>query len=238
MARTGGHSFRMLILAIAAITGFAAAGALLATRTPVTNATLTLTRASAATSANITIVGGACAGGGIEFCFKPESLTVAVGTKVVWKNQTGIGHTTSSCTPTACSGAPANTGSNTWSISIAAAAGSTATFTFTSPGTYIYYCMIHGYVAMHGKIIVGNAGNAPTVSKFSPLSGPTGTRVTITGHNLSGATHVTFNGTSATITSDSATKIVVKVPTGATTGHLAVTTSGGTAMSSKVFTVT
>lgn len=238
MARTRGHSFRILILAIAAITGFAAAGVVLVTRAPVTNATLTSARAATATTASITIVAGSCAGGGFEFCFKPESLSVAVGTTVVWKNQTGIGHTTSSCTSAACPGAPVNTGSNTWSKPIAAAAGSTASFTFTSAGTYTYYCMIHGYAAMHGKIIVGNSGTAPAISKFSPLSGPAGTRVTITGHNLAGATHVTFNGTSATIRSDSATRIVVKVPTGATTGHIAVTTAGGTATSSKVFTVT
>lgn len=238
MARTRGQAFRILILAIVAITGLAATGVALITRAPVTNATLTSARATTATSANITIVAGSCAGGGIEFCFKPESLSIAVGTTVVWKNQTGIGHTTSSCTSAACPGAPVNTGSNTWSIPIAAAAGSTASFTFTSAGTYTYYCMIHGYVAMHGKIIVGNTGNAPAISRFSPLSGPAGTKVTITGHNLAAATRVTFNGTSAAIRSDSATRIVVKVPAGATTGHIAVTTAGGTAMSSKVFTVT
>jgi plastocyanin len=238
MARTRGNSLRILILAIVAITGVAAAGVVLATRTPLPRATLTSARAATATTATITIVSGSCAGGGFEFCFKPESLSIAVGTTVTWKNQSGIGHTTSSCTSAACPGAPANTGSNTWSIPIASAAGSTAMFTFTSAGTYTYYCMIHGYAAMHGKIIVGNTGTAPTISKFSPLSGPTGTRVIITGQNLAGATHVTFNGTSATIRSDSATRIVVKVPAGATTGRIAVTTTGGTAMSSKVFTVT
>ena len=40
------------------------------------------------------------------------------------------------------------------------------------------------------------------------------------------------------ITSDTATKIVVHVPAGATTGKIKVKTSGGTAQSSTKFTVT
>jgi len=62
--------------------------------------------------------------------------------------------------------------------------------------------------------------------------------VTITGLNLSGATTVTFNGTVATIVSDAATKIVTAVPTGATEGHISVTTPAGTATSKATFTVT
>lgn len=235
MARTGGHSFRVLIVAIAAITGFAAAGMVLAARAPGRVATLTAAHSSTVATAKITISFGTCAGGGNEFCFKPESLTIGIGTKVVWTNQSGVGHTTSSCTSTACPGAPGNTGSNTWSIPIGAVAGSTASFTFTSAGTYTYYCMIHGYLAMHGKIMVTTA---PSITKFTPLSGPTGTGVTIVGLNLAHATRVAFNGHTAVITSDSATKIVTKVPAGATTGHITVTTSVGTATSSKAFTVT
>jgi uncharacterized protein (TIGR03437 family) len=96
--------------------------------------------------------------------------------------------------------------------------------------------MIHGYVAMHGKITV-TSSVGPKISKLMPTSGAIGASVTITGHNLAHASEVTFNGTSAAITSNSPTKIVVKVPSGATTGHVAVTTSGGTATSPGVFKV-
>jgi hypothetical protein len=65
-----------------------------------------------------------------------------------------------------------------------------------------------------------------------------GTTVTITGTNLTGATSVKFNGVSATITSNTATQIVTKVPTGATTGPITVTTPSGTATSATNFTVT
>ena len=64
----------------------------------------------------------------------------------------------------------------------------------------------------------------PLLTKFTPSSGPPGTTVTITGKHLSGATKVTFNGKPATISSDASTKIKVKVPSGATTGKIKVTT--------------
>jgi plastocyanin len=224
-------------VAIAAVIGVGAASLLAAARAPAPNPIRTSTTALATTGARVTIMPGACPGGGTEFCFKPESVTIAVGTAVVWMNETGIGHTTSSCTASACPGAPANTGANTWSKPIAAGLGSTVSVTFTSAGTYTYYCMIHGYLAMHGKITV-TSSVGPKVSKFTPTSGRIGTKVTITGQNLAHASRVTFNGTSAAIISNSATRIVVKVPSGATTGHIAVTTSGGTATSPGVFTVT
>jgi plastocyanin len=237
MAPSGRHSLRTRIASTAAIAGFAAVGLILAARTPATTVTLTSAHASAASGAAVTIKDGACSGGGTEFCFSPESVTVAVGSAVTWTNETGVQHTTSSCTASACPGAPANTGSQTFSNPMGAANGSTESVTFTSAGTYTYYCMIHGYVAMHGTIIV-TSSVAPKVSKFKPASGAVGTKVTITGKNLAGATSVTFNGTAAVISSNTATKIVVKVPTGATTGQIAVTTASGTATSTKTFTVT
>jgi hypothetical protein len=47
-----------------------------------------------------------------------------------------------------------------------------------------------------------------------------------------------FNGTTATITSNTPTEIVTTVPAGATTGQIAVTTPGGTATSATDFAVT
>jgi len=81
---------------------------------------------------------------------------------------------------------------------------------------------------------------APTISSFSPTSGPVGTSVTIHGNNFSGpdVTSVSFNGTSATFTIDNAQRITATVPAGATTGPIAVTSLDGTATSSTNFTVT
>ncbi len=69
---------------------------------------------------------------------------------------------------------------------------------------------------------------APTLSSLSPTSGPVGASVVITGTNLTGATVVSFNGTAATFTVNSATQITATVPAGSTTGNLTVTTPGGT----------
>lgn len=77
----------------------------------------------------------------------------------------------------------------------------------------------------------------PTVTGFTPPSGPVGTAVTITGTGLTQATKVTFNGTSASFTVNSDIQITATVPTGATTGKIAVTTKGGSAISTGTFTV-
>jgi hypothetical protein len=82
------------------------------------------------------------------------------------------------------------------------------------------------------------ASGVPCVAALSPVSGPVGTAVTIKGLNLAGATAVDFNGTAATISTDTATKITTSVPSGATSGSVTVTTPGGTATSPAAFTVT
>ena len=79
---------------------------------------------------------------------------------------------------------------------------------------------------------------APTVTSFSPTSGPAGTGVTITGTGFTGATAVKFNVTNASYTFNSDTQITATVPSGATTGKISVTTPGGTGTSATNFTVT
>jgi hypothetical protein len=77
----------------------------------------------------------------------------------------------------------------------------------------------------------------PTISSFTPPSGPVGTLVTINGTALKAATAVKFGTVVATFTVVSDTKITATVPTGAVTAKIAVTTPGGTAMSATTFTV-
>lgn len=70
----------------------------------------------------------------------------------------------------------------------------------------------------------------------SPAAGAVGSRVTILGNSLAGATAVSFNGTSATF---SATRnaIITSVPAGATTGPITVTLPSSTLTSKINFTV-
>jgi uncharacterized repeat protein (TIGR03803 family) len=78
----------------------------------------------------------------------------------------------------------------------------------------------------------------PTISSFSPTSGPVGTSVVVTGEGFRGATCISIGGVMATsFTVDSDTQITATVPTGAKTGQIAVSTLGGTAVSAGTFTV-
>jgi hypothetical protein len=80
---------------------------------------------------------------------------------------------------------------------------------------------------------------APTITSFTPTSGPVGTSVTITGTNFSGASSVKFGGVGAPVHHVvSATQITATVPAGAVTGPISVTTAAGTGTSSTNFTVT
>jgi hypothetical protein len=79
----------------------------------------------------------------------------------------------------------------------------------------------------------------PQIISFKPTSGTVGTAVQITGVSLTQTTKVTFGGVRATsFTVNSDTQVTATVPTGAKTGHIAITTAGGTVTSSGVFTVT
>jgi hypothetical protein len=103
--------------------------------------------------------------------------------------------------------------------------------------------------ATSGKIAVTGLGGtatsaarytvtpAPSVSSFTPTSGPVGTNVTISGQGFTGTTAVTFNGTEANFRVVGSTRITATVPAGATSGRIAVTNPGGKGTSATSFTV-
>jgi uncharacterized delta-60 repeat protein len=78
----------------------------------------------------------------------------------------------------------------------------------------------------------------PVVTSFTPTQGRAGTRVQIEGLHFSGATAVSFNGTNAKAFSvESDTRITAKVPIGATSGPINVTTPATSGMSSDSFSM-
>ncbi|MBN8651016.1 MAG: VCBS repeat-containing protein [Cytophagales bacterium] len=81
----------------------------------------------------------------------------------------------------------------------------------------------------------------PTITSFTPASGPIGTTVIITGTNFDTTPAnniVMFNGTTAVVTASTATSITTTVPIGATTGKITVTIVGNTVVSVSDFTIT
>ncbi len=87
-----------------------------------------------------------------------------------------------------------------------------------------------------GTVYSISIGLGPFVSTI-PTAGVAGSAVNILGTNLTGATSVTFNGTSALYTVVSATEIKATVPAGATTGTVSVTTPAGVLNSNKAFRI-
>jgi uncharacterized repeat protein (TIGR03803 family) len=88
-----------------------------------------------------------------------------------------------------------------------------------------------------GTVFSLSQGLGPFVETV-PTSGKAGATVLILGNNLTGATSVSFNGTTAAFTTVSSTEIKATVPTGATTGTVKVVTPSGTLDSNVPFRVT
>lgn len=81
-----------------------------------------------------------------------------------------------------------------------------------------------------------SVGLGPFVQTL-PGAGKVGTQTGVLGTDLKGATSVTFNGTATTFTVKSSTLILTRVPPGATTGYVTVTTPTGVLKSNVPFRV-
>jgi RHS repeat-associated protein len=116
----------------------------------------------------------------------------------------------------------------------------TATVTGVAEGTHTFDVVAHdlaGNVDPTPATRTFTVRLGPSITSLTPSSGTIGTFVTIAGTNFEpGTTTVTFNGLGAVIRTITASTITTTVPTGATTGPVAVITTRGTA--SAPFTVT
>jgi plastocyanin len=81
------------------------------------------------------------------FQFRPASLVVPAGTRVVWSNADDIEHTVTAGTPDSASGG------FTGSVKMP---GATFAHTFLRPGTYAYFCDRHHF--MRGEVRVTSTG--------------------------------------------------------------------------------
>jgi uncharacterized repeat protein (TIGR03803 family) len=89
----------------------------------------------------------------------------------------------------------------------------------------------------YGAVFSLDMGFGPFVS-FVRASGHVGQTVEILDQGFTGATHVSFSGTSAPFTVQSDTYLTATIPAGATTGLFTVTESSGGLTSGKIFRVT
>jgi uncharacterized repeat protein (TIGR03803 family) len=88
-----------------------------------------------------------------------------------------------------------------------------------------------------GTVFSLSVGLGPFI-ETNPTSGKVGAAVKILGTKLTGATSVTFNGTTAAFRVKSKSEITTMVPQGTTTGTVQVVTPGGTLSSNVPFRVT
>jgi plastocyanin len=92
------------------------------------------------------------------FAFMPATMTVPVGTRVVWTNQQAqVPHTVTSDTAGVFDSGTLQTGM-------------TFAFTFNQVGTFAYHCNIHPN--MHGTVVVTAAGTTATVAPAVPAAPP------------------------------------------------------------------
>jgi LPXTG-motif cell wall-anchored protein len=111
--------------------------------------------------------------GACLFCFSPAAVTIPAGASVTFTNTSGADHTVARCTPSACNGESGGTGTDSAfsQATVAVPAGQSFSYTFTQPGTYVYYCTIHGYALMHGTITVA-AASTTTTAAAAPVTTP------------------------------------------------------------------
>jgi plastocyanin len=163
--------------------------------------------------------------------WKPSSAAITTGGSVNLANPTTVNHgvewKSGPGTPSCTAGVPVGTSpassGNKWSGSC----------TFTKPGTYTFWCTVHG-AEMTGTVTVTTP--PPAIKRVAPRKGPdTGeTMVTITGTNFTGAEVVKFGSVEAktfAVTSD--TSITAVSPAEAAgTVDVSITTPYGTSVSS------
>lgn len=118
-------------------------------------ATLGKPTSTGAAQASVTIVNSS---------FSPATIAVPMDTAVVWTNQDGFAHTTTS-------------EQGVWD-SGALGTGQSFSFSFTSPGAFPYFCAIHTF--MRGTVIVEAPAPTPTDTPLptaTPTESPTATPV-------------------------------------------------------------
>ena len=194
-----------------------------ATTTSWNSTTIVATVPSGATTGNVVVTVSSQQSNGVSFTVLP---TPSISSLSVTSGAVGA--------PVTVTGANFGASQGSGSVKFN---GTTATVTSWAAGS-IQVTVPSG--ATTGNVIVNASGvntngvnftvvAAPSISGLTPSSGAVGASVVIAGSNFGssqGSGSVSFNGTTASVSSWSATSITVTVPTGATTGNVIVSASG------------
>jgi plastocyanin len=96
--------------------------------------------------------------------YNPETVTVNAGTTVTWTNNGILNHTVTSDTGVFDSGIATED---------LIGSGETFTFTFTTPGTYPYYCYLHGAaggIGQAGTVVVQQVSTPTPTATAAPTT--------------------------------------------------------------------
>src|SRR5205807_714775 len=122
--------------------------------------------------------------------------------------------------------ATVNSATSTQLVSTVPTGATTGTISVTAPA---------GAATSNSAFTVGTASGAPTITSFTPTIALPGTPVTITGTNFDPSTNndnLAVNITRTYPSSATVTTITTSIPGVSATGHIKVTTSAGTVVSS------
>ncbi len=114
--------------------------------------------------------GRAC--GAAAYCITPGTLTVPVGSTVLWHNLTGAPLLVSRCSAATCPGIGPGTAPDTGPSSIPLGAGSELGQTFAQPGTYNYALVAGGIAVLSGTVVVTSVGSGTRLSRTVAAAPP------------------------------------------------------------------
>lgn len=156
--------------------------------------------------------------------FTPTTSVVGTTVTLTGTNFTGVTSVTFAAVNSTTVSAPITSLTATQMTVLVATNAISGLVTVTTPG---------GVIASTGNFTV-----TPRVDSFTPLLGPVGTTVTVSGRSFTNATAVRFNGINAGFSFVTDTQLIAVVPSGATTGPLTVVTPDGSGAASINYTVT
>jgi IPT/TIG domain/Abnormal spindle-like microcephaly-assoc'd, ASPM-SPD-2-Hydin len=213
---------------------------ILATPTSWSDTSIVIPVPSGATTGNVVVTVGGVASNGVNFTVTvtvisvsvvPQTMSLAAGWSTLFsaniQNDSQNKGVTWFLSGTGCSGAACG---SLYSASGPTTTGYIAPSTIPNPPTVTLTATSVADPTKSGTATITVTQPVPSIASLSPTSGPVTASVAITGTNFGasqGTSTVTFNGTLApSLSSWSATSIVVLVPPGATTGNVVVTVGG------------